>query len=73
MFTYVRVSGSRYFEYRTGTYSGSTDVSPMLLCSERVRISDGVLTRRNIESLCNKMKGMSEGGLRVVCVGVADQ
>ena len=73
MFKRVRVSGSRDFEYRTETYSRIADVSPMLLCCRRARISYRVLTGRNIESSCNEMKGMCEGGLRVVGVGVADQ
>ena len=73
MFTYVMIARCRDLEDRTGTYSRSADVSLMMLCCRRARISYGMLTRWNVESTCNKMKGMCEGGLRIVGIGVADQ
>ena len=45
----------------------------MLLCCRWARISYGVLRGWDIESACNEMNGMCEGGLRIVCVGVANQ
>ena len=73
MFTHVRSSGCRNLEDRIGTYCRSADVPLMLLCRRRARISYRMLNGRNIESSCSVMKGMCEGGLRVVDVGVADQ
>ena len=61
MFTHERIARCRDLEDRTGTNSRSADVSLMLLCCRRARISYGMLTGRNIESACNEVKGMCEG------------
>ena len=61
MFTHVSMSGCRDLEDRTGADCRRADVSLMILCCRRVRISYGVLSGWNIESVCNEMKGMCEG------------
>ena len=72
MFTHVRMAGCSDLEDRTGADCRRAAVPLMLLYCRWARISYGVLSGRDIESTCNKMKCMCEGGLRVVCVGVAN-
>ena len=73
MFTHVRVSGCSDLEYRTWAYCRRADVSLMLLSCRWARISYGMLSGRDVESACNKMEGMCEGGLWVVRVRVANK
>ena len=72
MFTNVRMAGCRDFDYRTGADCRRVDVPLMLLCFRWERISYVMLSGRDIESMFNKIKGMCEGGLRVVCVRVTN-